>query len=152
MKGRPRKQKFSFKGISNDDAILIGSHGDATMVAEGTFDLSGIIYCPKYTVTLVVKGNGKISFRGKCSRIVIKKMEGNAVLDLADLTCKEFRCEELRGHSQVILGRTRVITHVNLSDQSELHIADRPLIINSNISGSARIVYTTFGQMHMAEE
>jgi hypothetical protein len=140
MKGRARKQRFVFKGEVRDDSILIGSHGDATVQIDGVFDLSGIIYCPKYTVTLTIKGEGRISFRGKCNRIIIRKMEGNCVLDLSDVTCKELRCEWIKDQATVISGKTRLISQANLNDKAELHIAERPLITSSAVNGSSRIV------------
>jgi hypothetical protein len=149
MKGRRRKQRFSFKGTIHDDSILIGSHGDATLVVEGKFDLAGIIYCPKYTVTITIKGDGNITFRGKCHGIIIRQVAGNCTLDLSDLTCREFRCESLRKQAVVILGKTRVITQATLADNAELHISEKPLIISSTVSGNARIVYTSLGEMNL---
>jgi hypothetical protein len=141
MKVRARKQRFAFVGDLRDDSILIGSHGDAVVQIEGNFDLSGIIYCPKYTITLTIKGDGKAVFRGKCNRIIIKRMEGNCTLDLSDVTCKELRCELLRDQAVVITGKTRVISQAHLADEAVLHIAEKPLITRSYVSGSSRIVH-----------
>jgi hypothetical protein len=136
-----KKQRFSFSGKTKEDSLVVGSHGDAIITVDGEFELSGIIYCPKYTVTLSIKGEGKIAFRGKCSKIVIRKMDGNCTLDLTDLTCKELRCESVGGQSTVIAGKTRVITQANLSDDAVLHVSERPLITNSSMTGTSRIVY-----------
>jgi hypothetical protein len=86
MKARTKKQRFEFKGDIKDDSILIGSHGDADVYMEGNFQLSGMIYCLRYTVTLFIRGGGTIALRGKCNRMVIKRMEGHCTLDLSDLT------------------------------------------------------------------
>ena len=136
----PKKQRLNFSGDIKEDSLVVGSHGDAVITVDGKFDLSGIIYCPKYNVTLVIKGNGKIAFRGKCNTIIIKKMDGNCTLDLSDLTCKELRCESIRGQATVISGKTRVITQANLSDEAVLQIAERPLITNAYTTGSSKIV------------
>lgn len=136
-----RKQRFTFKGDLKDDSILIGSHGDAVLQVEGTFDLSGIIYCPKYTVTITIKGDGKVSFRGKCSRIIVKSMSGNCTLDLSEVTCRELRFESMRDQATVVTGKTRVISRAHLTDEAVLHIAEKPLITSSFISGSSRIVH-----------
>jgi hypothetical protein len=141
MKGRVKKQRFVFKGDLEDHSILIGSHGDAVVQIEGLFDLSGIIYCPKYTVTITIKGDGKISFRGKCNKIIVKKMEGNCTLDLSDITCKELRCEWMKDQATVITGKTRVISQANLTDEAVLHIAEKPLITSTFTSGSSRIIH-----------
>lgn len=138
-----RKQQYIFKGDTNEDSLLIGSHGDASVVIEGNFDLSGIVYCPKYTVTLSITGTGVIAFRGIANRIVIKKITGDCVLDLRDLTCKELRCESARKKSKVLVGKTRVVTKANLYDEAILKLSDRPLITSSITNGSSQIIQGT---------
>jgi hypothetical protein len=138
--GLTKKQYFSFKGETKDDSILIGSHGDASISIDGSFELSGIVYCPKYTVTVTIEGNGIVAFRGICNRIVIKKMSGNATLDLRDLTCKELRCESVKKKSKIYAGKTRVVTRANLFDDAVLHLSDKPLITSAVTSGSSRII------------
>jgi hypothetical protein len=140
-----KKQNFSFKGEIKDDSILIGSHGDARLAIEGTFDLSGIVYCPKYSVELTIKGTGSIAFRGICDRIVIKKMSGDCTLDLRDLTCKELRCESIRKKSKILAGKTRVVTRANLFDEAILHLVDRPLITSVVTSGNSQIIQDDSG-------
>ena len=137
-----KKQNFSFKGDIKDDSILIGSHGDAKVVIEGSFELSGIVYCPKYTLTLLIEGNGAIALRGICNRVVIKKMSGECVLDLRDLTCKELRCESIRKKSKILAGKTRVVTRANLFDEAILQLSERPLITSFATSGDSQIVHT----------
>lgn len=136
-----RKQQFIFKGDVKEDSILIGSHGDAVMTIDGNFDLSGIVYCPKYTLTLSITGNGTIAFRGIANRIIIRKMSGECTLDLRDLTCKELRCESIRKKSRILAGKTRVVTRANLADDAVLQLSDRPLITSSVTSGNAQIIF-----------
>lgn len=136
-----KKRHFLFKGEIKDDSILIGSHGDAVVKIEGTFDLSGIVYCPKYKLILSIEGNGVITFRGICNQIVIRKMSGNCTLDLRDLTAKELRCESVRKKSRIIAGKTRVVTKANLFDEAILHLSDRPLITSFATSGNAQILH-----------
>ena len=138
---KAKKQRIVLKGNLKDDSIIIGSHGDAKVQIEGTFDLSGIIYCPKYTVTLSIKGDGKIAFRGKCNTLIIKTMKGGCTLDLSELTCKELRCESLGGQALVIAGKTRIITRANLADEAELRLGENPLITSSMVLDRSRIVY-----------
>lgn len=135
-----KKQHFIFKGETKEDSVLIGSHGDATVTVDGNFEISGIIYCPKYTVTLSITGNGSIAFRGICNRIIIKKMSGECSLDLRDLTCKELRCESARKKSKIAAGKTRVVTKANLYDDAILQFADRPLITSALTSGNSQII------------
>ena len=138
---KAKKQRIVLKGNLKDDSIIIGSHGDANVQIEGVFDLSGIIYCPKYTVTVSIKGDGKITFRGKCNTLIIKKMKGSCTLDLSELTCKELRCECIGGQALVIAGKTRIITRANLADEAELRLGENPLITSSMVLDSSRIVY-----------
>ncbi len=138
-----KKQKFEYKGKVNDDSIIIGSHGDASVKIDGTFDLSGIIYCPKYTVTLSIKGTGRVAFRGKCHRVIIKKMKGDCVLDLSELTCRELQCQSLRQNASVIAGKTRVVTQANLADEAVLQFDFKPLITNAYVADNARILHKT---------
>ncbi|HEY0653084.1 MAG TPA: hypothetical protein VGD65_08145 [Chryseosolibacter sp.] len=135
-----KKQQFVFKGETRDDSILIGSHGDATVVIDGNFDLSGIVYCPKYTLTVSVSGTGIVAFRGIANRVVIKKMSGDCTLDLRDLTCKELRCESARKKSRILSGKTRVVSKATLYDEAILQFSDRPLITSSLVSGNAQII------------
>ncbi len=136
-----KKQRFTFTGETRDHSILIGSHGDATVVIEGDFDISGIVYCPKYTLQLSIKGNGTIAFRGICNRVIIKKMSGNCSLDMRDLTCKELQCESVKKKSKILAGKTRVVTRANLFDDAILQLTDRPLITSSITSGNSQILH-----------
>ncbi|MGC1241428.1 MAG: hypothetical protein WA874_07560 [Chryseosolibacter sp.] len=143
MKRRNKKIKMEFTGNVEQTDLLIGSHGNTDIKVKGEFKLSGIIYCPKYTVTLDIKGDGKISFRGKCYRIVIKKMQGDCTLDLTDVTYKELHCQSLKGKSIVLAGNARAITPAILADEAVLHVNERQLIFNPITSGNSRIVTMT---------
>ena len=142
-KGRKKKIKLEFIGDIKQDDLLIGSHGHTDIRVKGTFDLSGTIYCPKYIITLSIQGDGRIAFRGKCARIVIKKMQGNCTLDLSDVTYKELECQSLQGRSVVKAGNARAITPAILSDEAILHVHERQLIFNPVTSGNSRILTTT---------
>lgn len=147
MRGRKKKIKLAFTGEVNQDDILIGSHGNTDIDIKGSFQLSGIIYCPKYTVTLSIHGSGRIAFRGKCYRIIIKKMEGDCTLDLTEVTYKELHCQGLKGRSVVIAGNTRAITPAILSDDAVLHVTGHQLIFNPVTSGNAKIVTVNGGNV-----
>jgi hypothetical protein len=140
MKGRKKKIKLRFTGEINQDDIVIGSHGNTDIIVRGMIQLSGIIYCPKYTVTLDIKGDGKIAFRGKCYKIVISRMAGDCTLDLSDVTYKELHCRSLEGKSIVIAGNTRAISPAILSDDAILHVSDHQLIFNPVTSGNSKIL------------
>jgi hypothetical protein len=142
-----KKQHFSYKGEVADNSILIGSHGDARVAVDGVFELSGIVYCPKYTLTISIDGKGTIALRGICNRIVIKKMSGNCTLDLRDLTCKELRCESARKKSKILAGKTRVVTKANLFDDAILQLSDRPLITSFVTSDNSQIITSDSDQV-----
>jgi hypothetical protein len=139
-KGRKKKVKLTFKGDVHQDDLLIGSHGDTEIKARGNLQLSGIVYSPKYSVTLDIKGDGKISFRGKCYRIIIKKMAGNCTLDLTDVTYKELSCQSIEDKCVVIAGNTRAITPAFLSGDATLHVHERQLIFNAVTQGNSRVL------------
>lgn len=142
-KVRRKKITLLLEGNVRQDDLLIGSHGDTDVSIRGNFELSGIVYGPKYTVTLIINGDGKISFRGKCYRIIIKKMQGDCTLDLSDLTCKELRCDALKGRAVVIAGKARAITPAILSDDATLQVQGGQLLFNPVTSGNARILSVT---------
>lgn len=142
VKSRKKKVKLVFTGIVQQDDILIGSHGDTDIKVRGNFKLSGIIYSPKYTITIDINGEGQIAFRGKCHRIVIKKMQGSCKLDLSGVTYRELQCESLQGKSIVIAGNARAITPAILADDATLHVHERQLLFNPITSGNSRILST----------
>lgn len=142
VKGRKKKVKLEFTGNIQQDDLLIGSHGNTDIKINGIFTISGIIYCPRYTVTLDIRGEGRISLRGKCDRIIITKMQGNCTLDLTEVTYKELHCHSLRDKSVVIAGNTRAITPAILSDEAVLHVHERQLIFNPVTSGNSQILTT----------
>jgi hypothetical protein len=143
MKAKKKKIKLDFTGEVDRDDILIGSHGNTDIKIKGNFKLSGIIYCPKYTVTLDINGDGRISFRGKCHRVVIRSMKGNCMLDLTDLTYKELHCQSLKGKANVMAGNARAITPAILADEAILHVHEYQLIFNPVTAGNSKILTTT---------
>jgi hypothetical protein len=134
-------QRLLFSGVSKDDSILIGNHGNTLVRAEGRFELSGIVYCPKYTLTLEIKGEGSISLRGICHRIVVRKMAGSAKLDLSHVACKELTCISVTDDSVIVTGRVRTISNAFLSGNAVLLLTEKPLIFNQRISDRARAVF-----------
>ena len=143
IKAKKKKVKLTLTGDIHQDDLLIGSHGDTELKVTGNFRLSGIIYSPKYSVTLNIKGSGRISFRGKCDRIVIRKMSGDCTLDLTHVTYKELKCEALQGRSVVIAGNARAVSPAILSDEATLHVHERQLLFNPVVLGNSRILSTS---------
>lgn len=142
-RGRPRKIRMTFDGHVRQDDLLIGSHGHTEIKVKGDFQLSGIIYCPKYSVTMEIRGEGKIALRGKCGTIIIKKMQGDCTLDLSEVTYKQLHCHSVTGRAVVIAGNARVITPAILADEAELHVQEGQLIFNPVTAGNSRILRQT---------
>lgn len=140
LKGRKKKIKLLFTGVVRQDNLLIGSHGHTDITINGDFQISGMVYCPKYTITLNIKGEGQLSLRGKCDRIIIRKMQGDCTVDLTEVTYKELHCQSLQDRSVVIAGNARAITPAILSDDATLHVHERQLIFNPVTSGNSKIV------------
>lgn len=138
LKGRKKKVKLAFTGEQDD--VLVGSHGDTDIAIKGDFKIFGTLYCPKFTVTLEIRGTGRIAFQGKCDRIIIKKMQGDCTLDLSAVTYKELHCRSLEDKSVVIAGKARAITPAILSGQAILRVNQRQLIFNPVTSGSSQIL------------
>jgi hypothetical protein len=114
-----RKLYFKGEGISEKD-IVIGNHDDVHLKAEGHFDLEGLIYCPKYSVTISLKGSGILTLHGICNRVVIRNISGACILDLQDVTIKEISCESVGGSSVVRMSRPRIIGQKNIFGQAQL--------------------------------
>jgi hypothetical protein len=134
-----KPRKFEFIGDFKDDSIVIGNYGDATVVAKGNFNLSGLIYCGKSTVELQVDGDGSIAFKGVCKKLLIRKVRGNCILDLSDLTCQTIWCESVKGQAVITLGPTRTIELISVADDAVVRYEGKPLILNYSIRGNARI-------------
>lgn len=134
-----KRRKISYRGEHKDESLLIGNYGDVHFVAEGKFQLSGLMYCPRYTVEFNVSGQGTISFRGACRRLVIKNISGDCLLDLSEVVCKEVHCKSAKGKSILLVGPTKLISLANLSEDAMLQYKGKPLITNCSLKESARI-------------
>jgi hypothetical protein len=136
-KGKPRK--IEFIGDHKNDSIVIGNYGDATFIAKGNFNLSGLIYCGKNTVELNISGEGNITFTGVCKKLLIRRMEGNCNLDLSDMTCELVWCECIKGKSVITLGQTKIIELLSLDDDAVVRCEGKPVILNYSLRGNSRI-------------
>jgi|GEM_PF-1219560 len=137
LKHKPRR--FEFIGDFKDDSIVIGNYGDATFIAEGNFDLSGLIYCGKNTVELQICGDGSIAFSGICKKLLIKRIHGNCILDLRRLTTETVWCESVKGRSVVTLGPTKTIELISLDEEALVRYDGKPLLLNYSLRGNSRI-------------
>jgi hypothetical protein len=136
---RPRSRKIEFIGDFKDDSIVIGNYGDASVVARGTFNLSGLIYCGKSTVELEVSGDGNIEFKGVCKRLFIKRLEGNCMIDLSNLTTDSVWCELAKGNTVLTLGKTKTIELLSLDDEAMVRYEGKPVLLNYSLRGKSKI-------------
>jgi hypothetical protein len=136
-KGKTRK--IEFIGDHKSDSIVIGNYGDATFIAKGNFNLSGLIYCGKNTVELNISGEGTIRFTGVCKKLLIRRMDGNCNLDLSNLTAELVWCESIRGKSVITLGQTKIIELLSLDDDAVVRCEGKPVILNYSLRGNSRI-------------
>jgi hypothetical protein len=138
MKNLLKSRKIEFTGDHKNDSLLIGNHGDVQFIANGTFDLSGMIYS-KRTVEFTLVGSGFIRFTGFCKRIIIHLVKGDCVLDLSEVSSKEVCCFSLRDRSKIMLGPTKVITRANVQDEAIFNYSSNALVRSYSVVGRARL-------------
>jgi hypothetical protein len=132
-------RNIEFIGDHKDDSIVIGNYGDVKLVARGTFDLSGLIYCGKNTVEITLDGDGVVAFKGVCKKLLIRGIRGNCTLDLSNLTSKSVWCESIKDNAIVMLGPTKVIELISLDNHAVVKYHGKPVLLNYALRGNARI-------------
>jgi hypothetical protein len=135
--GKPRR--IEFIGNHTNDSIVIGNYGDVKLVAQGNFNLSGLIYCGKSTVEINLSGDGVVSFNGVCKRLLIRGIEGNCTLNLANLSCDVVWCESVKGNSVINLGKTRLIELISLDHEAVVRFPGKPVLLNYSLRGNSKI-------------
>jgi hypothetical protein len=86
-----------------------------------------------------VSGQGSISLRGACKKLIIKNMTGDCVLDLSEVVCKEVYCKSAKGKSIILIGPTKLISQANLEEEAILQYTGKPLVTNCSLKQSARM-------------
>jgi len=132
-------RKIEYIGEHKNDSIVIGNYGDVKLIAQGKFDLSGLIYCGKSTVEFNIDGDGVIAFNGVCKKLIIRGMKGNCTLDLSNLTCQNVWCESIKDNSMVLLGQVKVIELISLDDEATVKYDGKPVLMNYSLRGNGRI-------------
>ncbi len=139
VKTKDATRKIEFIGDHNDDSIVIGNYGDVKFVAKGTFNLSGLVYCGKSTVEITLEGEGLVSFRGVCRKLLIRGIRGNCTLDLSGVTAKKVWCESVKDQSVIALGPTKMIELISLDHDAVVRYEGRPIVLNYSLRGNSRI-------------
>ena len=132
-------RKIEFIGEHIDDSIVIGNYGDVKFVAKGNFNLSGLIYCGKNTVEINLDGDGIVSFKGVCKKLLIRNIRGNCTLDLSNVTSQMVWCESVKDQSVITLGPTKVIELISLDNEAVVKYDGRPVLLNYSLRGNSRI-------------
>ncbi len=130
---------MKFEGDTKNSDLLIGNFGDVAFIANGQFELAGMIYNPKGSVEFDVDGTGAVSFNGICKKLTVKNASGNCRLDFSQLTCKEVKFISVKGDSQVILGSPRIISEAILRDDAVLQCSNKTIVINSSTADKSMI-------------
>jgi hypothetical protein len=138
MKNTPGSRRIEFQGDHKNDSILIGNHGDVEFIANGCFNLSGMIYS-KSTVEFTLIGSGLIRFTGFCKKVIVHLVKGDCILDLSEVSSKEVCCFSLRDRSKLMIGPTKVISRANVQDEAIFHYASKPLLRSYSVIGKARL-------------
>jgi hypothetical protein len=139
QKTPPKPRRIEFIGDHKNDSIVIGNYGDVQFVAQGNFDLSGLIYCGKSTVEINLQGQGVVSFNGVCRKLMIRGIDGNCTLNLTSLSCDVVWCESVKGNSIINLGRTRLIELISLDHQAVVRYPGNPVLLNYSLRGNSKI-------------
>lgn len=134
-----KTRKIRYRGESREQSLVIGNHADVDFRASGNFDLSGLIYCPRYTLTISLSGTGTVSFRGTCKQIIVERINGDCVLDISDLSCREFQCRSALGKARIHVGKTRLISQANLMEHSTLKYTGQPFISGHSVQGPGKM-------------
>jgi hypothetical protein len=132
-------RKIEFIGEHKDDSIVIGNYGDVRFVAKGNFNLSGLIYCGKNTVEINMEGDGIVSFKGVCKKLLIRGIHGNCTLDLSNVTSQVVWCESVKGNSIISLGPTKVIELISLDNEAVVKYGGKPVLLNYSLRGNSKI-------------
>jgi hypothetical protein len=139
MQKTTKPRRIEFIGNHKNDSIVIGNYGDVRLVAQGNFDLSGLIYCGKNTVEINLSGDGTISFSGVCKKLMIRGIEGNCTLNLSNLSSDTVWCESVKGSSVINLGPTRLIELISLDNEAVVRYPGKALLLNYSLRGNSKI-------------
>jgi len=134
-----KARKIWYRGEQQDDSLMIGNHSDVELHATGKFEIAGLIYCPRYTLKISMSGTGKVTLRGACKRIIVERIKGDCILDIRELSSREFQCHAAQGTARIQVGKTKLISVANLYEQAELKYTGRPYISRNLAKGSGKI-------------
>jgi len=122
------RRTISYKGQSIvDESLVVGNHGNAHIQIDGHFRIDGLIYCPKKTLKISIKGDGTIKLHGVCKDLDIKYVDGNCFVDFSDLKATEVRCRKVTGSCTLRLGEFRNLAEYNLGQEAVIEMCHSTL-------------------------
>ncbi|HLP81536.1 MAG TPA: hypothetical protein VK141_06065 [Nitrosomonas sp.] len=139
QKTSEKPRRIEFIGNHKNDSIVIGNYGDVRFIANGNFELSGLIFCGKSTVELNVSGDGVVSFNGVCKKLLIRGIDGNCRLNLTNLTCQAVWVESVKGNAIIDLGKIKVIELISLDNEAVVRYPGKPILLNYSLRGNSKI-------------
>ncbi len=139
QKNTNQPRRIEFIGNHKNDSIVIGNYGDVRLIAKGTFDLSGLIYCGKNTVEINLAGEGVVAFSGICKKLMLRGIDGACTLNLTNLSCDTVWCESVKGKSVINLGPTRLIELISLDNEAVVRYPGKALLLNYSLRGNSKI-------------
>jgi hypothetical protein len=134
----PITRNLKFIGYNKSDSIVLGNCGNATLIARGTFQLSGIVFGRQSTFDIDIDGKGSVSFKGRCKNLIISSISGECTLDLSDVACRSVTCLSASGKSTIILGRTKVIKQLIIGNDTIVRYKGKPKLVDHLITENAR--------------
>jgi hypothetical protein len=134
----PIARNLKFIGYNKSDSIVLGNCGNASLVARGTFQLSGVVFCRQNNFEIDIDGKGSISFKGRCRNLIISSISGECTLDLTDVACRSVTCLSASGKSTILLGRTQIIKQMVIGNDTIVRYKGKPKLVEHLITGNAR--------------
>jgi hypothetical protein len=115
----PRKYIFDGPFIE-EKSLVIGNHDHVQLVVRGDFVIDGLVYCPRYSLGLSLQGEGSVTLHGICRRVILRKVNGNCLVNLEELLVRELSCEDLGPNSILRMQTPRVILERNIHASAEV--------------------------------
>jgi hypothetical protein len=113
-------RRIIFNGHSYEKSLVIGNHDHIQLVAKGSFDLEGLIYCPKFSLELILQGEGALKLHGVCKRLVIKRVTGNIVMEMGAVRIQELSSVDLGGSSVLRMSTPKLVLEKNVHESAEI--------------------------------
>lgn len=131
-------RKLIFNGLAIEEKnLVIGNHDHVQLVVKGNFVIDGLVYCPRYSLELVLQGDGTVTLHGICRRIILKKVSGNCLINLEEALVRELSCEDVGANSVLRMQSPRLILERNIHASADVFFGGRRKSIRHGIDSAA---------------